>query len=287
VELVEQLDSLFGLRHCGRKLPTREHPSAYGQMGRCLSPCLGDLDPNLYRRRLDQALAAFLGGGTTPAQKLLAHVNEQMRSAAKKQRYERAEWLRRRAGRLRKILDGLEGMLEATHARPRVVIAAHPTRPRGDAFWLVGGRIVDWGPVTRATPAAELIARTETALRRGGRQNGLGAHVPPAEVDEIRIVGNYLASHPDTPQLALEPASAPQAASRFLTEALPPASGEGELDDHGGDTSRADAHGRAWRRRASHEAEPDPAEAWRYRGAGDAPDASALELELFTAADLV
>ena len=37
-ELVEQLNSLFGLRHCGRTLPRREHPSAYGQMGRCLSP---------------------------------------------------------------------------------------------------------------------------------------------------------------------------------------------------------------------------------------------------------
>ena len=59
LELVEQLDSVFGLRHCGRKLPRREHPSAYGQMGRCLSPCLGDLDPNLYRSRLDQVLRLF------------------------------------------------------------------------------------------------------------------------------------------------------------------------------------------------------------------------------------
>ena len=57
LELVEQLDSLFGLRHCGRRLPRREYPSAYGQMGRCLSPCLGDLDPNLYRRRLDECAA--------------------------------------------------------------------------------------------------------------------------------------------------------------------------------------------------------------------------------------
>ena len=65
-ELVEQLNSLFGLRHCGRTLPRREHPSAYGQMGRCLSPCLNDLDPNLYRERLDQALQLFVGrdGGT-------------------------------------------------------------------------------------------------------------------------------------------------------------------------------------------------------------------------------
>ncbi|MDQ6816880.1 MAG: exonuclease domain-containing protein, partial [Actinomycetota bacterium] len=31
VELVEQLDSLFGLRHCGRRLRRREHPSIYGQ----------------------------------------------------------------------------------------------------------------------------------------------------------------------------------------------------------------------------------------------------------------
>ena len=78
-ELVEQIDSLFGLRHCGRRLPRREHPSAYGQMGRCLSPCLGDLDPNLYRRRLDEALRLFLGDGGTA---LLDHVERQMRAAS-------------------------------------------------------------------------------------------------------------------------------------------------------------------------------------------------------------
>ncbi|MEA2130456.1 MAG: polymerase subunit epsilon, partial [Solirubrobacteraceae bacterium] len=39
VELKEQLDSLFGLRHCGRTLRLRPWPSAYGQMGRCMSPC--------------------------------------------------------------------------------------------------------------------------------------------------------------------------------------------------------------------------------------------------------
>ena len=60
-ELADHLTSLFSLRHCGRRLARREHPSAYGQMGRCLSPCLGDLDPNLYRRRLDAALALFGG----------------------------------------------------------------------------------------------------------------------------------------------------------------------------------------------------------------------------------
>jgi DNA polymerase-3 subunit epsilon len=202
-ELVEQLDSLFGLRHCGRRLPRREHPSAYGQMGRCLSPCLGDLDPNLYRRRLDEALRLFVGGGDG-GRRLLEHVQAQMREAASQQRFERAAWLRRRARRLGSILGRLEGVLEATHARPRLVLAPHPAKPEFDAFWLAGGRLVDWGPLPDGSD--ELARRTEAALDRGGRIGELGAHVAPDEVDELRIIGRWLASHPDAPRLMLQPA---------------------------------------------------------------------------------
>ncbi len=158
-ELVEQLDSLFGLRHCGRKLTLRPHPSAYGQMGRCLSPCLGDLDPNLYRRRLDAALRLFLhdtGGG----ERLLDHVHAQMRQAAAEQRFERAAWLRRRARRLRAILTRLGGVLEATHARPRLVIAPHPIG-RGSRRRVLAGR----RPARRLGPGP---ARPRRAARTYG-----------------------------------------------------------------------------------------------------------------------
>ncbi len=199
-ELVEQLDSLFGLRHCGRKLVLREHPSAYGQMGRCLSPCLGDLDPNLYRRRLDEALGLFVGAADG-RDRLLAHVRTQMQAASEQQHYERAAWLRRRLRRLGVILERLGGGLEATHARARLLLAAHPVdADRKDAFWLVGGRLVDWGEAPPDT--TELERRSDAALKRGGRTE-LGAHVPPTEIDELRIVSNYLASHPETRQLVL------------------------------------------------------------------------------------
>jgi len=199
-ELVEQLDSLFGLRHCGRKLVLREHPSAYGQMGRCLSPCLGDLDPNLYRRRLDEALGLFVAAADG-RERLLNHVEAQMRAASEQQQYERAAWLRRRLRRLGVILERLGGGLEATHARARLLLAAHPVDgDRRDAFWLVGGRLVDWGEAPADT--IELDRRSEAALRRRGRAE-LGAHVPPQEIDELRIVSNYLASHPETTQLVL------------------------------------------------------------------------------------
>src|SRR3954449_5887403 len=90
-ELVDQLESLFMLRRCGRRLKLREHPSLYGQMGRCMSPCLGDLDPNAYRRRLDEALGLFAGPGG--GERLLALLDERLRAASEARHYERAAGL--------------------------------------------------------------------------------------------------------------------------------------------------------------------------------------------------
>jgi DNA polymerase-3 subunit epsilon len=191
-ELVEQLNSLFGLRHCGRKLPRREHPSAYGQMGRCLSPCLGDLDPNLYRERLDDALRLFVdrrdGGGA-----LLAHLDRQLRAAVEERHYERAAWLERRRARLDALVRRLGGVLRATHAGARLVLAPHPSAGgRFDAFWIAGGRIVDWGPLPR--DPVELETRTLAALRAAPRPE-LGGWLPAEEIPEMRLVGSWIAAN--------------------------------------------------------------------------------------------
>jgi DNA polymerase-3 subunit epsilon len=197
VELVEQLNSLFGLRHCGRGLPRRTHPSAYGQMGRCLSPCLRDLDPNLYRERLDAALALFEQDGGSA---LLGHVDAQMREAAAAQRFERAAWLRRRRERLESLLARFGGVLRVTHAGARLVLAPHPSAGgRFDAFWIAGGRIVDWGSLPEG--ADELEARSAAAVRAA--HSGLGGGwLPAGEVDEIRMVRGWIAAH-EPPALEL------------------------------------------------------------------------------------
>jgi DNA polymerase-3 subunit epsilon len=199
-ELIEQLNSLFGLRHCGRTLPRRPHASAYGQMGRCLSPCLGDLDPNLYRERLDSALALFeIDGGAA----LLAHVEAQMAAAAAAQRYERAAWLRRRRKRLESLIGRLGGALRAAHAGARLVLAPHPAvAGRFDAFWIVGGRIADWGPLP--PDPEEVVARTESALA-AAPSRALGGWLPASELDEARIVGMWLARTEEKRTLELDP----------------------------------------------------------------------------------
>jgi hypothetical protein len=105
-----------------------------------------------------------------------------------------------------------------------LVLAAHPTDARRrDAFWLVGGRLVDWGALP--VDLRELAERTTQALARGGRPGELTAHVPPAEVDEVRLVRSYLASHEELPQLVLDPPPTAEQLRAFAEL------GEGELDD--------------------------------------------------------
>jgi DNA polymerase-3 subunit epsilon len=195
-ELADQLTSMYRLRHCGRKLKLREHPSAYGQMGRCVSPCLGDLDPNAYRRQIDMALGHFEKPGAGEA--LIEELDARMREASAAQRFERAAALLRRKERLAWVVERLEGMLRATHSEPRLVLAQHPVKERFDAFWIVQGRLVDWGPLPGAS---ELVERTSAALaRRPGR-----TAVPADEIDEIRIVASWVAEH-EPPALPLDPA---------------------------------------------------------------------------------
>ena len=206
-ELADQLTSMYRLRHCGRTLKVREHPSAYGQMGRCVSPCLGDLDPNAYRRQLDLALGHFEEPGAGEA--LIEELDRRMREAAAAERFERAAALLRRKERLEWVVDRLEGMLRATHAEPRLVVAQHPVKERFDAFWIVQGRLVDWGPLPGPT---ELAERTEAAVARPPGRTA----IPAGEIDEIRIVASWVAEH-EPPVLALDPLPDPDELLAFTS----------------------------------------------------------------------
>jgi DNA polymerase-3 subunit epsilon len=207
VELAEQLSSLFGLRACGRRLQRRDHPSAYGQMGRCLSPCLGDLDPNLYRRRLDEVLALLRR--RDPRRAVLAHVDAMVAEAAADQRFERAAWLRRRRERLRVLLRRAGPGLAVTPSRPIFVLADAPDGDAWEAFWLVGGRVADWGPLPEP---AQVVERSAAALRHAA------APLLPAETAQARIAASWVAAN-EPHRLDLSPAPTVARVERFLRAA--------------------------------------------------------------------
>jgi DNA polymerase-3 subunit epsilon len=115
------------------------------------------------------------------------------------------------------VLERLGGALVATHVRSRLILAGHPVdATRQDAFWLAGGRLVDWGPAPEDNEALE--ERTRWALTRAARAGDVGAHVPPDEIDELRIIANYLAAHPDTTALVLERGDGRPVPERVISE---------------------------------------------------------------------
>jgi DNA polymerase-3 subunit epsilon len=208
-ELVEQLNSLFGLRHCGRQLPRRQHPSAYGQMGRCLSPCLNDLDPNVYRERLETALKLFVNQNGGAA--LLQRIDDQISEASGAQNYERAAWLQRRRNRIEGLLTRLGPVLRAIHSGARLVLAPHPDQSKYDAIWIAGGKVVDWG----AVDGSPLAPRSLRAFRHAPAPNKLGGWLPADAIAEARLVGAWIAAN-QPPALELTPRTGEQAHEEFL-----------------------------------------------------------------------
>jgi hypothetical protein len=120
-----------------------------------------------------------------------------------------------------------------------LVLARHPSRPALEGFWLAGGRLVDSGVIA---DGEDLATRCAAAARRGSRVGELGAHVPPAEIAPIRILQTWLASHPETATLTLEPMPDAAAIAEFVAAARAGASAERELGDDRGDALIADQH---------------------------------------------
>ena len=189
-ELIEQINSLFGLRHCGRGMPQRPWPSAYGQMGRCLSPCLGDLDPNLYRERLEEALRLFEHDGSQRA--------AGPRRAPDPRRLGRARLRARGVAAAAPAAAGVAAVAARRGAARRPRGRAPRDRPapeRPGARRHVLDRRRARGRLGPAAGPDELEARTAAALREAPAPGGLGGWLPAEELVESRIVGAWIAGH--------------------------------------------------------------------------------------------
>ncbi len=168
-------------------------------MGRCCSPCLGDLDPNAYRRQIEKVLALFDAPEGRPSSCSARSTAGSPRPPGSA-RYEGAAALLRRRERLADLLDRLSGVLRAVHADPRLVVARHPAKDRFDAFWIVGGRVADWGAAA-GRPRREPSDAAAAALSAPAADPR--APVPADEVDEVRIASAWIAEH-EPPALAID-----------------------------------------------------------------------------------
>ena len=181
-------------------------------MGRCLSPCLGDLDPNLYRERLDAALRLF--EAATAARALLAHVDApDARGVARRSATSAPPGCGAARGGWSRCSSGSAACCARRTPARGWSLAPHPAeRARSDAFWIVGGRVADWGPLP--ADAEELAARTDVALAAAPRAVS-AAGCPPTSSTRLRIIGSWLAGHEDARVLELEPRPDQRALAAF------------------------------------------------------------------------
>ncbi|MCG2796114.1 MAG: excinuclease ABC subunit UvrC [Actinomycetia bacterium] len=99
---IRLLEKIFPLRHCRGKEPGKsgDSPCLYRDMGLCLGPCTGDVDPGEYRRHVEM-FTGFLEGRH---QEVMRDLDARMREAAQKEEYERAASIRNRIQSAEKVL---------------------------------------------------------------------------------------------------------------------------------------------------------------------------------------
>ena len=186
-ELADQLTSLFRLRHCGKALPRRDSPSAYGQMGRCLSPCWAMSIPTPTRPGRQGAGAVL---GPDPTQPPAA---EPRRGADARglggRALRRAATLRRRAQRWRASSAGWTASCGPCTRHPRW---CSPAPRQGTLGRVLAGRrrVADWARCRGRANWPRAPRRHWHAASHAGRR-----HCRWTRWTEVRMVSSWLADH--------------------------------------------------------------------------------------------
>jgi len=99
---VRLLHDMVPLRRCSlRECAQRSRPCAYGEMGKCVAPCTGQVTPEDYARLVDEAVAFLRGGARDAIERLTA----QMHEAAEATEFERAAELRDQVQALQRTIE--------------------------------------------------------------------------------------------------------------------------------------------------------------------------------------
>jgi excinuclease ABC subunit C len=101
-ETLKTINKTFKLRKCrASDFKTRTRPCLHCQMEGCLAPCCLDVDPQIYRDHISEAIM-FLRGHTTD---LVAKIKKQMDAAAQAQEYEKAARIRDKMFSLERTIE--------------------------------------------------------------------------------------------------------------------------------------------------------------------------------------
>ena len=165
----EALEEVFPIRRCTRAMGrrTRFAPCALADMGRCLAPCDGRVEPDSYRATVTEMLASL----DTPGA-ILRALEARMMTLAESERFEEAALAR---DRLRTLADALvRARIDRWLTAGTLSLAA----PSGERLDLDGGA---------------LVGASDDELARA---DPIGSPAPRERADELAAVRSWLRRHP-------------------------------------------------------------------------------------------
>jgi excinuclease ABC subunit C len=110
------ISTLFPLRHCkGSRLKKRSRPCLNNQIGKCLAPCTGEADPELYQGHVNNIILLLEGRNRD----LKGQLQKQMKSASDSLEFERAATIRDQISALSRTLE--KQVISASHNKDQDV----------------------------------------------------------------------------------------------------------------------------------------------------------------------
>ncbi|MEX2314737.1 MAG: exonuclease domain-containing protein, partial [Thermomicrobiales bacterium] len=198
-DAVELVNDVLPLRTCRRSFADKRSygsPCLELELHRCLGPCVGRADPEIYRG-LVRDVVSFFEGGTT---RMIAHLHSKLHDTVSTLDFERAARLRDRIKQVERLAHEqhiLDGAGRHQHA---LLVLPSPESGQREVWYLLRGR--RWAQLTVAgdeRPDA-LAARLAPIAERA--RGGCHAFVPDHHaVDELSILSRWMRRTPEHPAL--------------------------------------------------------------------------------------
>ncbi len=229
-DAVELVNDVLPLRTCRRSFADKRSygsPCLELELHRCLGPCVGRADAEIYRG-LVRDVVAFFNGNTT---QMIARLHAKLQETVATLDFERAARLRDRIRQVERLATEqhlLDGAGRYEHA---LLVLPSPEPNKREVWYLLKGR--RWAQLTvdDSERAEELARRLEPITERA--RDGATAFVPDHHaVDELSILARWMRRTPEHPALiALDDRQLLDASRRVL---------EIDLDVPFGDVGAAD-----------------------------------------------
>jgi DNA polymerase-3 subunit epsilon len=205
--LTEQL----GLRQCSEPLKPGQSACALLDLGKCLGPCIGEVNDEEYGAAVRRAVDVLEGRDTS----VLSEAAARRDALAEELRFEDAALLRDRIRAVEHVVK-VQERLKQVATRNLAIVAPSVEPAARELFWIRRGQLVGQARVTRQTRVSTIARALEAAFLES-ESPAEGAAIARDKVDEMHLLDTWLQRNSDQlTVLQVDPAAPAALAEEIL-----------------------------------------------------------------------